>query len=104
MGENRMTAPAISDERRIPVPVAESQLKVKMAASAAFCGATGGTRKTTLCRPGTVILKMEIPLRKSFVPCKPQIKTSTLRRIQGTHASITFEGEWVSAAGGSAPS
>src|SRR6266550_7562541 len=71
---------------RIPLPEADSQLKLKTAPSAVGLATTGGIRTTSLSRPGAANLSNENPSRKLFVCGKPQTKTTTLRMIQGTHA------------------
>ncbi len=79
------------------VPVAEAQLKTKMAGSAVGLATTGGVRVTALCRTGTVILREEMPLRKLGWPAappfkkaltgvRPQTNTNTESRIQGIQA------------------
>ena len=54
-----MMNPPMMADARIPVPVAESQLKVKIASSGFVgfsgvgIGTTGGVRTTTWCSPAT---------------------------------------------------
>ena len=80
------------DARKIPLPVADIQLKLKIAASAVGFATTGGTRITSLSRPSTGIVGAEIPSSKAFVCGNPQTKTTTLRIIQGIQARrISFE-------------
>src|SRR5437016_13633042 len=74
------------EARKIPLPVADSQLKVKTAASGVGFATTGGMRITSLSRPGTGIFGAEIPSSKAFVCGNPQIKTTTLRIIHGSQA------------------
>ena len=74
------------DAKKIPLPVADNQLKVKIAPSGAGFATTGGTRITSLSRPGTEILAAEIPSRKDFVCGNPHANTTTLRMIQGNQA------------------
>src|SRR5213080_5586107 len=74
------------EARKIPLPVADNQLKLKIAASAVGFATTGGMRITSLSRPGTGILGAEIPSSKAFVCGNPQTKTTTLRIIQGIQA------------------
>ena len=76
----------MTEARKIPLPVADSQLKLKTAASAVGFETTGGMRITSLSRPGTGILGAEIPSSKAFVCGNPQTKTTTLRIIQGIQA------------------
>src|SRR2546426_11307939 len=76
----------MTEARKIPLPVADSQLKLKAAASAVGFETTGGMRSTSLSRPGTGILGAEIPSSKAFVCGNPQTKTTTLRIIQGIQA------------------
>src|SRR5215813_5148356 len=71
---------------KIPVPDADSQLKLNTAASVVNWATTGGTRSTNLSRPGTGNLNSEKPSKNAFVCGKPQTKTTTLRIIQGSHA------------------
>src|ERR1043166_3517723 len=86
-GLKPMINPLIKAAARIPVPVAESQLKAKMAFSgAAPGGATGGARSTILCKWVTLISGAEIRLREVFTLGTPQRKTIALRRIQGSQA------------------
>ena len=46
-GLRPMATPATMAAMKIPVPVAESQLRLKMAGSAVGVGTAGGMRKTT---------------------------------------------------------
>jgi hypothetical protein len=48
--EKPIHTPASRAATRIPVPVADSQLSVKMASSARALATTGGTRSTSLSR------------------------------------------------------
>src|ERR1044071_536267 len=81
-----MHNPAISDAMKIPVPVAESQLKLKTAASAELFATTGGTRTTILSSHITGIFRADNPSRRALTCGKPQVKTTTLRMIQGSQA------------------
>src|SRR2546426_12682023 len=74
------------DARKIPLPVADNQLKLKTAASAVGFETTGGMRMTSLSRPVTGIFGAEIPSSKAFVCGNPQTKTTTLRIIHGIQA------------------
>ena len=74
------------EARKIPLPVADNQLKLKIAASAVGFATTGGIRITSLSRPGTGIFGSEIPSSKAFVCGSPQTKTTTLRIIHGSQA------------------
>src|SRR5205809_7508634 len=87
--EKPITSPAINDAKRIPLPVAESQLKLNIAASGRGFATTGGTLTTSLSRPATGIFGAETPSRNAFVCGNPQRKTTKLRIIQGTHDRIT---------------
>src|SRR5438309_11620670 len=71
---------------KIPLPVADSQLKLKTAASDVGFTTTGGMRITSLSRPGTGIFGAVIPSSKAFVCGNPQTKTTTLRIIHGIQA------------------
>src|SRR5437899_9905731 len=71
---------------KMPLPVADSQLKLKTAPSAVGFTTTGGTRSTSLSRPATAIFGKEIRSRKALVCGKPQTKATTLRIIHGSQA------------------
>ena len=71
---------------KIPVPVADSQLSAKTAASGRASGTTGGVRSTMLCSSRTGNRRIEMPSRSAFICGNPQTKTTMLRMIQGTHA------------------
>src|SRR5688500_13134306 len=73
----------------MPVPVAESMLKLNTAASACASATTGGTFITMLCRPGIGSLAMKIPSKNALNWGVPQTNTNTDRMIQGVHALIT---------------
>ena len=60
------------------MPVAESQLRVKTAASAVGWATTGGTRCTSWSRPEIAIFGAEIPFRTLLTTGKPQANTKTL--------------------------
>src|SRR5215203_2977974 len=85
-GRERMAIPVISAASRIAVPVADSQLNVKTAASGAAAGTTGGMRKTALSRPAIGILGAEMLLRKVFTCGRPQANTRTLSTTHGRYA------------------
>src|SRR5580692_7390860 len=79
------------------VPVADAQLKTKMAGSAVGLATTGGVRETALCSTGTVMLRNEMPLRKFGFPAgppfknvftgvSPHTKTNSDNRIHGIQA------------------
>src|ERR1051326_1973112 len=76
----------MSEATKMPLPVADSQLKVKIAGSAVGLATTGGTRMTSLSSPGTKIFGAEIASSKDFVCGNPQTKTTTLRIIHGSQA------------------
>src|SRR5438552_2610023 len=71
---------------KMPLPEADKKLKLNTAFSAAGLATTGGTRRTSLSRPGIGIFGAAIPSRKPFVCGKPQTKTTTLRIIHGSQA------------------
>src|SRR5258706_10175096 len=106
-----MTRPPTSAATKIPLPVADNQLKVKIAASGLVglpgvgVGTTGGVRTTTLCRPGTgksilvapcctrisprIDLVTYSPFKKFFACGIPQTKTKTLSNTHGVQARTT---------------
>ena len=71
----------------MPVPVAESRLKLNTAASACASATTGGTFITRLFRPATGSLAIQIPSRNVLNCGVPQMKTKTERMIQGMPSS-----------------
>src|SRR6266478_7811517 len=73
------------------LPEADKKLKLNTALSAAGLATTGGTRRTSLSRPGIGIFGAAIPSRKPFVCGKPQTKTTTLRIIHGSQARNTSD-------------
>src|SRR5271169_1453351 len=104
--ERPMMKPEIVAANRIPVPVAESQLKPNTALSGVGFTTTGGMRWESLLRPvtgncGLVILLgavdqalIEVNTFSGvfiiFLPVNvPQQKTNTLSTSQGTHARAT---------------
>src|SRR5262245_51621683 len=72
--------------RKMPLPVADSQLIEKMAASVCAAGTTGGTRRIAWCRNGTGIRMTDRLSSHAFTLGMPQMKTMTLRMIHGVHA------------------
>src|SRR6266540_736079 len=92
-----MKKPAIMADARIPVPVAESQLKVNTASSGFVgfsgvgVGTTGGVRMTTLCNPATENFGAETLLRILYTCGIPQMNTSKLNNTHGTQARMTWE-------------
>src|SRR5215468_9353286 len=76
--------PAIMAAKKMPVPAADKKLKLKIAFSGVGVATTGGTRVTSLCKLQTGIFGAAIPSRKLLVCGRPQIKTTTLRTIQGS--------------------
>src|SRR5712692_6440741 len=70
------------------LPDADRKLKLKTAFSAVGFATTGGTRSTSLSRPWIGIFGAEMPSRNPFVCGNPQTKTTTLRIIHGSQASI----------------
>src|SRR5438445_11901824 len=96
LAPNPIDKPAATAEIKIPLPVAESKLSVKIASSgfvvfSAVGGVTtGGVRMTTLCNPATRNFGAEMSFR-NFLTCgTPQRKTSRLNDIHGTHARATW--------------
>src|ERR1051325_8136942 len=79
-----MVKPAMTAAKRMPVPAADRKLKLKNAFSGVGIATTGGTRDTSLCKLQTGILGAAIPSKKVFVCGSPQMKTTTLRIIQGS--------------------
>ena len=88
-GPNPITNPEMMAATRMPLPVADSQLKLNTAPSAVFFATTGGTRRIRLCSPLTGILKIEILSRKALTLGSPHRNTNTLRMTQGVHALTT---------------
>src|SRR5260370_141382 len=88
-GPKPITKPEMTAAIRMPLPVADSQLKLNTAPSGALLATTGGTLRIRLCRPLTGILKTEILSRMALTLGNPQRKTSTLRMTQGTQALAT---------------
>src|SRR5271163_4726740 len=101
-----MMNPEITADRKMPVPVALSQLKLNIAGSFVFLATTGGTRSISLFKPctgncGAVILlggvlhvAVEVKTFSGvfmiFLPVTvPQQKTMTLRMSQGSQARTT---------------
>src|SRR5438552_3969104 len=74
------------DASKMPLPEADKKLKLKTAFSAVGLATSGGTRKTSLSRPGTRIFGAEMPSKNAFVSGNPQTKTTTLRMIHGSQA------------------
>src|SRR5882762_9670905 len=79
---------------KMPLPEADKKLKLKTAFSAAGLATTGGTRRTSLSRPGIGILGAAIPSRNPLVCGNPQTKTTTLRIIHGSQAWNISDLEW----------
>src|SRR5437667_7888968 len=84
--------PARTADTRIPVPVAESQLSVKMASSG-FVGlsgvgsmTTGEVRTTMLCKAATWNFGAETSLSRFFICGTPQRKTNRLNMTHGIQA------------------
>src|SRR5690348_7832312 len=84
---------------RIAVPLAESQLNVKTAASAVGLRTTGGMRCTILSRPGIAIFGAEIASSQALTSGRPQTNTITERRIQGSHGETFTASRVVGAVG-----
>src|SRR2546428_1043419 len=74
------------DAARMPLPEADSQLKLRIAFSAVGFATTGGTRRTSLSSPGIGIFGAEIPSSSDLVCGSPQTNTTTLRMIHGSQA------------------
>src|SRR3954468_9396909 len=79
---NPETMPASSS----PVPVADSQFRLKTAASGCGFETTGGARSTRLCSQGTCQVGLWIPLNHAFTWGSPQVNTKTESRIHGIQA------------------
>src|SRR5512139_1793236 len=69
-----------------PVPVAESRLKVYLAASSDGFFATGGTFCTRLCSPLISNDGAKIPFSQVFTDGSPHTNTTTVSTIQGIQA------------------
>jgi hypothetical protein len=100
-GENPITSPAMMAARRIPLPVAESQLSLKTASSGFVglsgvgFGTTGVVRTTTLCNSATRNAGEDCLSKAVFTKGTPQMKTSRLSRTHGVHAArILPNREW----------
>src|SRR5438128_1835840 len=95
-----MMKPARIAETRMPVPVAESQLSVKIASSGFVgfsglgSGTTGGVRMTTLCNPATPNFGAETLFKVFFTGGRPQRKTSRLSNIHGVQARVISDRAW----------
>src|SRR2546421_6035631 len=74
------------EANKMPLPDADRKLKLKTAFSAVGFATTGGTRSTSLSRPGIGIFGAARPSRNPFVCGNPQTKTTTLRMIHGSQA------------------
>src|SRR5688500_10270363 len=79
-GVQRIASPVMSAASRIAVPVAESQLRLKTAASGADVATTGGTRITAWSSPVTGNLGAAIALRAAFTCGSPHTKTRKIGR------------------------
>src|SRR4051794_34809037 len=92
---------------RIAVPVADSQLKANTAASGVAFPTTGGTRDTSLSRPGIGRLGAERRLRNAFTCGVPHANTITTRKIHGMIAvrngGIFFSAGLISSSSGATP-
>src|SRR6266702_7795943 len=88
-GPKPITKPEMMAAIRMPLPVADSQLKLNTAASGVLFATTGGTLMIRLCKPLTGILKTEILSRQALTLGSPQRNTSTLRMTHGVHALAT---------------
>src|SRR6188472_867772 len=78
---------------KIPVPVAESQLNLKTAASAfPFSSTTGTSRKTLPCKwdTGTLINAPGWASKNFLTGGRPQANTHTLKSTQGTQAETIW--------------
>src|SRR3954452_8401143 len=78
--------PETMPARSRPVPVADSQLRLKVAASSVAFATTGGARSTRLWRYGTCQVGLWMPFSQSFTGGRPQAKTNTERTSQGIQA------------------
>src|SRR5947207_12226237 len=74
------------EANKMPLPDADRKLKLKTAFSAVGFATTGGTRSTSLSRPGIGLFGAARPSRNPFVCGSPQMKTTTLRMIHGSQA------------------
>src|SRR5215831_15834882 len=72
---------------RIAVPVADSQLSEKTAASGVGLGTTGGTRETILSRPAIGMFGEEMWLRKLLTCGVPHANTTRTSTIHGMRAT-----------------
>ena len=84
----RSISPESSAATNTPVPAAESQLRVKRAASGFAPGAaTGGMRCTALCSAGISITGCEMELSVFLTAGLPHSAQQTIRIAHGIHAS-----------------
>src|SRR2546422_330189 len=69
-----------------PVPVAESQLKSKRAASGVSLATTGAARDTALCSSGTAQTGVVARLMAPLIAGRPHANTVSDRIANGIHA------------------
>src|SRR5687768_5324257 len=85
-GLHRIATAVTSAASRIAVPVADNQLRLNTAASAAEVSTTGGTRSTALSRPVTGNRGADTAFSAAFTCGRPHANTRTLRTTQGRYA------------------
>src|SRR5579859_762303 len=89
IGPKPMTNPEMMAATKMPVPLAESQFKLKTALSGVGFATTGGTRRIKLCSPLTGILRMERLSKNVLATGSPHRNTTTLRMAHGVQAFAT---------------
>src|SRR5437879_6302972 len=87
-GSYRSSMPVMSAEMRIAVPLADSQLTLSTAASVVAESTTGGTRCTSLSRPGMANFGDERALSSALTLGRPHSPTTTVSTSHGTTGLI----------------
>src|SRR6266566_3559316 len=85
-GRTPRTRPAMIAAMKHPVPVAESQLKSKRAASGVSLATTGAARDTALCSNGTFQTGVVARLMAPLIAGRPHANTVSDRIANGIHA------------------
>src|SRR5690242_19194571 len=88
-GPKPITNPEMMAATRMPVPLADSQFRLKTVLSGVGFATTGGTRRIKLCRPLTGILRIERLSKNVLMTGSPHRKTTTLRMAHGVQAFAT---------------
>src|SRR5438876_9480920 len=85
-GPTPRARPAMIAAMKQPVPVAESQLKSKRAASGVSLATTGAARDTALCSNGTFQTGVVARLMAPLIAGRPHANTVSDRIANGIHA------------------